>query len=392
MPKRGINRTFLLLSITLLLVWACLTTFLRANLDSAVRLFNDDADRTVYFERGAWLPTNKIPYRDVASEYPQVPTFIFGVLYTPFLNENDLSVVYARYSMLFSFLMICLLIGLAITLDKMLPKKEQRLIFLLLLPAPLYFAYNRFDVLPALIVALALFMVKNEKWEYAGILLGIGTLTKWYPGLLVLPVMMYMVGKKIPALKIAVFLILFGLTCLVILTPTYLMGGTKAILAPYLFHNNRGFEPASFPTVIEPLIKLLLPLRTENLLKAVFLLLQFGAVPLVALAHLDSFEKLLSWCLLIVTLYILFSRVYSPQWLLWIFPLMILLARNRFDKALIIYYGVITYFEFPIIYDIFGAQSVQMVLMGWINAALLALIVVQGVRGLALPDRPLAPA
>ncbi len=378
------NRTYLLLSIGLLLLWVCLVTIFRGNLGSSIRFFNDDADRQDYFLRGSWLPTGKVPYRDVISEYPQIPTFIFGILYLPFLNQVDSNAVYLKYSNLFSFLMLCLLICLITTLGSMLPEKKKKLAYFLLLPAPLYFAYNRFDVLPTLIVVLALFMISKEKWEFAGILLGIGTLTKWYPALVVLPVITYMVYRKISIIKIGLFLILFGTTCLVILSPTYFMGGLKAILSPYIFHSNRGFEIASLPTFLEPMIKIIIPFENENSMKTVYVLLQISVLPLVIFNHIDSFEKLLSWCLLIISFYILFSRIYSPQWLLWIFPFMILLTRDKFDIAILILYGTITYIEFPVVYDLFGPESSQMALMGWVNIILLIMIIFQTSRRLIL--------
>ena len=383
-----LNKRYWLLGIGLLLLWVCMATILRENLGSNVRLFNDEADRTDYFYRGSWLPLNKVPYRDVMSEYPQVPTFIFGILYIPFLKQTDPAVAYSGYSALFSFLMLCLLACLMITLDRMLPEKNKKLVFCLLLPAPLYFVYNRFDVLPSLIVVLALLLAGRQKWELAGILLGIATLTKWYPALLVLPVMTYMVWKKVPLLRIGLFVVLFGITCLVILAPTYFMGGIRALLDPYIYHGKRGFGLAAFPTLIEPMIRSLVPWATENSLKIVFVLIQGSAIPFVFFAHLDTFEKLLSWCLLIISTYILFSRIYSPQWMLWIFPLMILLVRDKIDLALVILYGTITYIEFPLVIGLFGFQSDQMAWMGWINAILLALIIIRVLRRLAsLRDR-----
>lgn len=136
--------------------------------------------------------THSVPYRDVFSEYPQIPTLLFGLVHIPFLSQPDEDVAYVKYSALFSLLMIGVLIGLAGLIGRMLRREKLKYIFFLLLPAPLYFAFNRFDVLPALICTLALFMVQKKNWEYAAILLAIGTFTKWYPALLLLPILMYL--------------------------------------------------------------------------------------------------------------------------------------------------------------------------------------------------------
>jgi hypothetical protein len=59
---------------------------------------------------------------------------------------------------------------------------------------------------------------------------------------------------------------------------------------------------------------------------------------------------------------------------------MILLAQDKRDMALLVAYGVLTYVEFPIAYDSFGASSYIMLLMGWLNVILLILIIIRSVR------------
>ncbi len=386
------RRRLLLLSVGLLLFWVCLATVLRNNLGSSARLFNDYADRADFFLRGSWLPTHTVPYRDVMSEYPQIPTFLFGILYLPFLNQPDLNAEFFYYSILFSFLMILLYIGLAVVLDSMLPGDRKGPVLALLLPAPLYFSYNRFDVLPALIVLLALLLVKEAKWEAAGILLGIGALTKWYPALLVMPVIMYMLAKKVSVIRIGVFLALFVVTCVAILAPTYFTGGLKAVLIPYTFHSARGVDLAALPSLLDVLTGRILSLPGDKAGEVLFLLLQLSALPVAAFANVDSFERLLGWCLLTVAVFMLFSRIYSPQWLLWIWPFMILLARDAMDTALIIAYGTVTYFEYPVLHVGFGLDPAVMVLLGWMNVVLLTWIIVRAVRRLKSLPREITTA
>src|SRR5512140_2167985 len=91
-------RRLLLFSAALLLCWILLATILRDNLGSSVRPFNDYFDRMDYFRRGAWLRMNAVPYRDVVIEYPQVATFLFGILYIPFLGHRDLDSIFFNYT------------------------------------------------------------------------------------------------------------------------------------------------------------------------------------------------------------------------------------------------------------------------------------------------------
>ena len=377
MPKRK----FLPLTICLLLYWLCSTTFLRTNLGSPVRYINDDADRGAYFTRAMWLPEGKVPYRDIFSEYPQISTYLFGMVYLPFLKETDPDAAYIGYSAFFSLLMLYTLIALLFFLEKELPDAKKKFVWFLFLPAPLYFTFNRFDIVPALLSLLALIMAKQKHWAVAGCLLGLGALTKWYPGLLVPLVALYMFYRGESWRKILQFLLIFGFTCLLILLPTYLLGGLRALLDPYVaLQSKRGYDPSAFLALMLPSMRFVMPWAKAETIKMIFFLMEFSAVPLLFFVRLDSFSKLLNGSLIAIATFMLFAPLYSPQWLLWIFPLMILLVRDKWDTALLIAYGVLTYLEFPIAYDSFGANSFEMLLMGWLNVILLILIIVQAIR------------
>ncbi len=359
----------------LLLYWVLGTSVLRTNLGSDVRLFNDDSDRTVYFTRGSWLPTQTVAYRDVFSEYPQVPTLLFGLLRLPASLEAGPVMQQRLYLMLFSGLMLILLFCLGVIIERMLSPGRKNLVLLLLLPAPLYFSYNRFDVLPALLCLIVLILVREKYWLPATALLGVATLTKWYPALLVLPIAVYMYYQRVRLSSIIHFFLAYGVVCCLIVMPTFLTGGLKAVLVPYLFHEGRTTGISALPTLLQPIMDTI-PVLTAvpRLEKSIFLLLQFGFSAGAVLIRLDSFRKLLNWVTLTIAAYVLFSRIWSPQWLLWIFPLLLLLIRSRSDAIMAAGYGILTYLQFPITFDLFGKASPQMHGMAWAGAVLLLVI------------------
>lgn len=390
---RFLSRRLLLLAVVLLLYWVLLATVLRENLGSSARLFNDYADRADYFLRGAWLPEHAVPYRDVPSEYPQVPTYLFGALYLPFLGQIPASSIFLRYSILFSFLMISLYIGMAFLLESMLPPDRRVMVLAFLLPAPLYFSYNRFDVLPALMMLLALKMAGQNKWEPAAVLLGIGTMTKWFPGLLVVPLVAYMRHTKQSLQRIGLVLGIFVFTCVAILLPTYLGGGLAAVVSPYVrYETQRGVDPAALPALLEPLLQSLFSLNMDATGRAVFFLLQLSILPVAAIAGPDSYKRLVCWSLMVLTVFMLFSRLYSPQWLLWILPLMLIVAGDAWDNAVIVAYATLSYLEFPILYVAFGTRPYALALAGWMNVVLLLWIGTRTIRRLRSPASEPAPA
>jgi hypothetical protein len=84
------------LAAILLGVWFLSVSLLRNNLSNGslyVRWFNDFNDRSVYMLRGAWFPQHSLPYVNVPSEYPQIPTYLFGLLYLFIPSTTDSQMV-----------------------------------------------------------------------------------------------------------------------------------------------------------------------------------------------------------------------------------------------------------------------------------------------------------
>ena len=360
------------LSLAILLIWLAVVTALRTNFGSKIRFFADEYDRSFYFQRGAWSVDHQVPYRDTVSEYPQIPTYLFGLIRLFVGEENNLNTAYWIFSSFFSLVMGLVLVASIRLLYGMLPEKNDWA-YLLLLPAPLYFAFNRFDILPAYLTLLSYKILQDKRWDLAAVLLGVGALTKWYPALL-LPAYLVYYYKTTGQIPWRLILI-FGLTCLVIILPTLISGGMDALLVPYRFHMERGTETVSLPTLFNHLIGNVFgkPINPKYLLPA-FLLLQVSVVPFLLWAQPDRPSKLLNWCILIICAFILFSRIYSPQWLLWLFPFSILAAQNKRDRGLLILFGVTTYIGFPVIWDTFGGDSREMIFMGIVYIVMLGLI------------------
>jgi hypothetical protein len=336
----------------LFLVWLTQVSFLFNNLSSdpnnSIRWFNDHNDRLAYMQDGIWIKTGGVPYRDVMSEYPQIPTYLFAI---PFLLLGNASeqTLYFWHSSIFSFLMLVTLFFTIRMLFTLLQEHKKRA-FLLLLPASLYFAYNRFDILPAFICLASFFFFKKGKYLQTGILLAIGVFTKWYPALL-LPVFLaydFYQHRRVNWKMIFAFI----LTCILIALPTILTAGWVGFLSPYRMHVNRGLEQVSLPAL------LVLALRgsgldlNTRLISMGFISLQLAAVPLSLFIRIDTEEKLLHWIIIVTGSFVLFSQIFSPQWMLWLMPFLILASSNYLDLIWITLYNIVTYLAFPVGMDI----------------------------------------
>lgn len=363
------SKRFLYLSIGLLIYWLFSVTFFRNNLDTPIRLFSDEQDRLVYFERGSWQPERLIPFLDVPSEYPQIPTYLFGFIRALIPKDASEGVAYWQFSAIFSMLMLICLVSIIEIIYKSLPEKKY-LAYLLLLPAPLYFTFNRFDILPALISLISFRMAQEKKWGLSAFLLAIGAMTKWYPSLLLPAFFIYAyhtekrIQWQIP--------LVFVFTCVVLVIPTYLSGGLDALLTPYLFHNQRVFETVSLPTLLYGILGW--QNADTSLFMRVFFLFQIIPAGLALFSRINTSKKLLYWCILIITSFVLFARIYSPQWLLWIFPFYIFAIKDKVDIGIAIIYCITNYIGFPVTWDYFGDTSIQLSIMGGVHALCLLVI------------------
>ena len=361
-----------LLFVFLLSLAAYSNYYLASNFDSEIRFVNDPGDRDAYYDRGLWYPLKKIPYLEVFSEYPQIATYFFAlphailkILYGSDYTREDYYLIFSIFSMIFLFGTIMLLYNLRL--------ENKNFALLMLLPASLYFSYNRYDILPVFLGILGIALLSKEKYTLSALVLALGVLAKWYLILLfpVFLVFYYSRHKKINANMI----IVFCLTCVAGILPTILSGGLEALLVPYRFHATRGLNQ-------ESLFYLLKSLLGSDLWFFIFFVLQFSVVPLCIFSKIDSIKKVITWSFLSVSVFMLFAKFYSPQWILWILPFLILRAKNTKDVLLIVIFDLVTYIYFPIIYDGYSSFLQPIII---IKTALLLYLIIMAAKDV-FPD------
>ena len=350
----GVRQHAALLS-GLAIVWTLGISVLQSNCSSDVRFFNDEHDRSIYAERGAWALKRAAPYRDVPSEYPQIATYLFGL---PYLVAGGASGDYRVYSSIVSGIMLVFLCGTIALLYRMLPARKEAA-YLLLLPGTLYFSYNRFDIVPSFVVLVSLFCLQRGNHVAAAVCLGVGALTKWYPALLLPTYVSYQwtTEGRINWKPIAAFVA----TCFAILAPTAAAGGVAALMQPYAFHAVRGFEWVSLPMLIRLSGTKWLGVHFDSgMLAYLFLGCSLLAVAASVFARIVTFEEVVHWAILVIGGVVLCSRTWSPQWVLWLLPPMILIARTASDIRWIVAYGVLSYVSFPLLFDGIGSESLSL--------------------------------
>jgi len=351
----------------------------KRNFGSELGFLNDYRDMMVYAVRGSWYPYSKKPYTEVPSEYPQLATYLFAVPYivldfpgpldTRLIGELEAAVgsgfptnpnlpssphlrnkLFMRYSLVFPLLMVPFLFFSILIVYK-LRTDRKHLAFLMLLPAGLYFTHNRFDIIPAFLGLLAVYLLSRERLKLSAFVIALGFMTKWYLVLL-LPVFLtycYTRSRRISTQMIFVF----AVTCLAILLPAILSGGIRGVLDPYATQLSRGLDQPSLFFLLFLFMNRVFGLDVYNIYSAAAsLVLQFSVIPLCVTSRVDSIRKVIGWSLLSVLVFIIFARINSPQWILWVSPLLIILAGGRLFVAGIIALDLLSYLQYPVLYHL----------------------------------------
>lgn len=213
---------------------------------------------------------------------------------------------------------------------------------LLLLPGAIYYTAYRFDILPALLTALSLACLGRRWVAASAALLGAAAMVKVYPVLLAPLVLRYLWEDRRGR---AVWVGAFAATVGAFLLPPLAASGWEAVWAPYRFQLAR-----------EPLLwnayDYLLPkyLEKNDLRGTAFRLGCLGlSLAALALPRVPDLGALLRRGAVVLIVFVCLSVFYSPQWILWLSPLLLPLATGRpVLTGLIVALDLVTFFTWPI--------------------------------------------
>lgn len=379
--KANDKNLFLYIWALLLFVW-CLS-LLSPLIFETGRYISDYVDISAYYDRAKRVLTHEVP----VSEYPQIPTYLFGLneLIAGFFN---VTIRFGIFYSITAFEMIVALFIVVKILYESFPSDRTYRCLLMLLPPTLYFVLNRFDILPALLCLIALKMAQKKKWVFSSIILAIATFTKWYP-ILIFPGFFVYASTQENKLqwKMIVF---FLMTSFFIIIPTYFQGGIEAVLFPYQFHVIRGMEFVSLPVLINNILVNFVNISiSQQYFSLFFFILQILSPLLVLFLKINTLERLVKYCIIVISMFILFSRVNSPQWYLWFLPFLIISLKNKTDAWIIVLYNIITYLFFPVVFDLFGPLSIQSQMLAISRYIILAITIIRSFSGMSFSVKPI---
>jgi hypothetical protein len=322
-------------------------------------------DTPVYQRYGdAVVDSGAVPYRDFSLEYPPgaLPAFII-----PSLAPAD------QYRAAFeSLILVCGVVAVALVAVTLaaVGAGTRRLYAATALAgiAPLALGpvvLTRFDLWPAMLTAAALAAFVKERERLGFAVLGLAVAAKIYPFVLV-PIALVYVGRRRGAREALTGLGLFALVLAVVLAPFAILApdglvhalerqtsrplqieslGSAALLA---VHQVSSYEP----TVVSSFGSQNLKGAGTEALATVLTMLQALAVIgvwLLFAARRGWREELLAASAAAVAALVAFGKVLSPQFLIWLIPLVPLAGGRRGLAASVLFLGalVLTQLWFP---------------------------------------------
>jgi hypothetical protein len=337
----------------------------------------DSYDTNNYYRFGSWYTLDQKPYKEVFSPYPQLATYLFAL---PHVIANELLKSYDEmdYKLIFSLLMMLVLFATILVLF-MMRSDRKNYAFFMMLPACIFFAHQRYDILPAFLGIISVFFLLKERYWTAALFLALGVVAKWYL-ILLAPVLFryaYLKRNKIDYSMIGIFI----LTGMAFVLLTTMHSGFDAVLIPYRFHLGRPFNFESlfyhFKLLFDSLLNINIATKPVY---SLFLLLQVAVMPFASRADIRSPRDVYAWSALSILCFMLFSKFYSPQWILWVMPFLILWISNSRQAWAIVAFDVVTYLYFPIAFRNVDLSSIWFGLAIGIKNFLLILLMVLLVR------------
>jgi hypothetical protein len=271
----------------------------------------------------------EVPFSRLPDEYPPLAMLAFTLTVLPPLGE---------YAMVFGLWMAAIFVAGFFVVQRLFSRQAAVLYLVYLVVGGMGTLLSRYDLLPALVTILALAAVLRGRFLSAYLLIAVGTLLKLYP-LFLLPVVMLEHQRRLswetrPAKEVLVG----AAACIGVVAggfaAAYLLAGSGA-LSPFGFARSRPFQVESVPASVLWLLSAGgFPVRYDHSFNS-FNLISDAAGTLTVISNLG----LLAGCLwvywsqgrrglpveraflAVVCVVLVTSRVFSPQYMIWVLPL-----------------------------------------------------------------------
>jgi Glycosyltransferase family 87 len=277
---------------------------------------------------GEGLSAGKVPYTGHPVEYPVLTGGAMQAVAWLVRNVSVATRGREFFDVTVVMLAVCAVVGMLATAHAAGRERRWTVLMVALSPALILGAFINWDLIAMALGMLGIAAWASRRGVLAGVLLGLAVAAKFYPlvifgPLLLLSLRTGQLREFAKTLAAAIF------AWLVVNLPVM-------IIAPsgwgwfYAFSKARGADWGSIWYFFEHLSVPVLGssrLGVLNLMSAVFFVLAFAGIALLALAA-PRRPRLAQLCYLVLAAFLITNKVWSPQYVVWLVPLAVL-ARPR---------------------------------------------------------------
>ena len=245
-----------------------------------------------------------------AIEYPVITGVVIWLTSLPVSS-------FLTFSYLNAFLLALLFIGATFLLYRIRPEFAPLLAFS---PAVIGSLYINWDIWAVIGALLTIYFFKEKRFEYSAISLGIAIATKFFPIVLIIPIAFYLWNLENLRSVIRFKFITLSTWLLINLPVALTSPGWSRF---YEMNLERANDLGSIWYALE--------LRGMQISNPIYYLIGMAGIAAVIFyaRKIRSFDDFAVIAFLSVALFATMSRVYSPQYVLWLTPLALLAMRDR---------------------------------------------------------------
>jgi len=292
-----------------------------------------------------------LPYIDKLIEYPVITGFF--IHFMGVLGQN-----YAGYYFQTSLFLILFATVATYILYQILEKKDEMrlVIYWILAPSMFFFLIYNWDIITVLLVIIAFYTIKQDKIYLASLFLAFGFSSKFYPIIYLLPLLL----KKKEIAEWVKIIGVFGVTTLII-NLFFMVSNFEGWYYFFSFNSLRPPNPDSIWRVINFFLHYWLSVSQMNMLS-----LCLFATSSIILMWKFRRESTIKLCFIMTLVFLLFNKILSPQYSLWLLPFFVLLPQleKRVFYALelsnlIVFFTIIIYYNWHAVSDLYGLITVN---------------------------------
>ena len=320
MEKRRV--IFLLISVAILLKLGVIV-FTYHNYGTNVYVGHYARDFDCWFDMFRKIENGMIPLVDFPKEYPAGAILLNWAFFFFYCNPHQFILVYGIIMFLID-MAVALVLWKILTLEK----RENASVILglyLFLPTILILNHVRFDIVPAFFTILAYYQWRKGKFVLPAILLGIGASIKWFPAFAVIAIFLNEIFIKHRLRRAvgqgSISLFTFMLINVPFLLISYLRGGD---FSNWIWSYTENYAHPILVDTLANVIRMLSGIRFS-----MEFLFGITLVLFLLIVFLHSKKNIPSNYVLYCFSFLLFNKIYSPQFHIWFLPFLLLCLPDK---------------------------------------------------------------